>query len=130
MSESATNEPSGPRIETSAEMRESRAGDGLHTQLWFWAPPVFLGLASLLIASLAMLQTGDATNVVAIFPPSWSAERSVIAASSVGPVLGSGAFPFMVAVKGEARNYEEKLRTAGAILVVDGKRFPFCGTKP
>ncbi len=130
MSESATNEPSGPRIETSAERRESRAGGGPHTQLWIWAPPVFLGLASLLIASLAMLQPGDATNVVAIFPPTWSAERSMIAASSVGPVLGSGAFPFMVAVKGEAWNYEEKLRAAGAILVVDGRRFPFCGTKP
>lgn len=128
MSERATNEPGGARIETSSVGRESRVG--LHTQLWIWAPPVFLGLASLLIASLAMLQPGDATNVVAIFPPSWSAEKSVIAASSVGPVLGSGAFPFMVAVKGEARNYEEKLRAAGAILVVDGRRFPFCGTKP
>lgn len=52
----------------------------------------------------------------------------MIAASSVGPVLGSGSFPFMVAVEGEAVDYEEKLRAAGAILVVDGRRFRFCGT--
>ena len=81
-----------------------------------------------MIASLAILQPGDASNVMAIFPPSWNAERSVIAASSVGLVLGSGSFPFMVAVKGEAVDYEEKLRAAGAILVVDGRRFRFCGT--
>ncbi len=98
-------------------------------RFWPWAPPAVLAFASPMIASLAILQPGDASSVMAIFPPWWSAERSVIAASQAGPVLGAGSFPFMVAIKGETPDFVEGLRAAGAVLIVDGRRFPVCAKK-
>lgn len=76
-----------------------------------------------------MAQPRGAGNIVEIFPPWWPPERSLIAASSAGPVLGSGAFSFMVAVRGKSTDDQARLRAAGAILILDGARFPFCGQR-
>jgi hypothetical protein len=132
LSENSAAAPSRLRFtrsdETSSEVVSSR-GDAPAARLWAWVPPAFLASTSLVIASLAVLRPGDARNVTAIFPPWWTAEQSLIAASSAAPVLGAGSFPFMVAVKGGSPDVEESLRAAGAVLIVDGRRFRFCGTK-
>lgn len=128
MSESPANQPHGASISPSDDARTRATDGGRGARVRTLAPPVILAVATLALASLAMLQPGDASNVMAIFPPWWTAERSVIAASAVGPVLGSGALPFMVAIKGVAPDVEGRLRAAGAVLIVDGRRFRVCAT--
>jgi hypothetical protein len=129
LSESPANQPHRAWISPSDGARERGAEGGRRARLRTYAAPVFLAVATPALASLAILQPGDATNVMAIFPPWWTAERSVIAASAVGPVLGAGALPFMVAIKGVAPDVDGRLRAAGAVLIVDGRRFRVCATK-
>jgi hypothetical protein len=93
-----------------------------------FAPLVLIVVGSLAVSALATLRPGDHRRLSAIFPPWWSAAQSLSAASEAGPVTGLGAFSFIVAVRGDGADLEDRLRAAGALLVIDGSKFPFCGT--
>jgi len=96
---------------------------------WNWAPPITLLIASLTVCALVSLRPRDPERLVAIFPPWWSVGQSLTAASLVASVSGLGAFSFIVAVRGTQADLASRLRAAGALLVVDGTRFKFCGTR-
>ncbi len=95
---------------------------------WSWAPLFALSVASLFFIAAVALRPQDPHRLVAIFPPWWSAERSLEAASRIAGVTGLGALPFIVAVAGSQRDLETELRGAGAMAVLDGARFALCAT--
>ncbi len=75
---------------------------------------------------MASARPTDAVRLAAIYPPWWTEERALTAASSAGPVAGFGRLPFIVAVSGAAPGAVERLKSSGALFVVDGSRFSFC----
>jgi len=95
---------------------------------WNWAPLCLLLTGSLLVTAFVTLRPHDPQRLAAIFPPWWTAEQSLTAASHVAGVSGFGAFPFIVAVRGTQPGLERELREAGAIAVIDGALFTYCGT--
>jgi hypothetical protein len=94
---------------------------------WTCAPLCILALGSLLVTAFLTLRPHDPQRLAAVFPPWWSAAQSLTAASQVAAVTGFGAFPFIVAVSGNRSGLEEELREAGALVVVDGALFTYCG---
>jgi hypothetical protein len=94
---------------------------------WSWAPPSLLLIGSVLVAAPVALRPHDARRVAAIFPPWWTAEQSLTAASGVAAVTGLGVLPFIVEVGRSQAGLEKELRDAGAVIIVDGSRFAFCG---
>ena len=97
---------------------------------WSYAPLTVMALGSLFVAPLAGLRPHDSQRLAAIFPPWWTAAQSLVAASQVADVGGFGAFSFIVAVRGTRPGLATELRNAGALLVVDGALFTYCGTPP
>jgi hypothetical protein len=91
-----------------------------------WTPVIFVFAGSLVAAAMVSARPTDALRLAAIYPPWWSAERALVAASAVGPVAGSGRLPFIVAVSAAGPDLVERLKSSGALLVVDGSRFSFC----
>ncbi len=60
--------------------------------------PALLGLGSL-AASLALTMQPPASGPVAlIFPPWWSAARSMLAAADAGAIIRFGSMPFIVVI--------------------------------
>jgi hypothetical protein len=94
---------------------------------WSCAPLCILALGSLLVTAFVTLRPHDPRRLAAVFPPWWSAAQSLTAASHVAAVTGFGALPFIVAVSGSRSGLEEELRKAGALVVVDGALFTYCG---
>ena len=95
-----------------------------------WAPAVFLAIFSLVIAAVAIAQPRDGQKAIAIYPPWWSVGETLAAAAEVAPILGGGAFPFVVVVRTLDARVAADLKASGALLVVDAARFQFCETKP
>jgi hypothetical protein len=91
-----------------------------------WTPAVFVFAGSLVAAAMVSARPTDAVRLAAIYPPWWSAERALVAASAVGPIAGSGRLPFIVAVSAAGPRLVERLKSSGALFVVDGSRFSFC----
>ena len=73
-----------------------------------------------------MLVTDDPHRLTAIFPPWWPREEILVAASHAGAVAGFGPLPFIVAVGSHEAGLPRRLKTAGALIVVDGSQFAFC----
>jgi hypothetical protein len=90
-----------------------------------WTPLAFVFTGSLVAAAMGSARPTDAARLAAIYPPWWSAERALAAASAAGPVAGSGRLPFIVAVSGAGSGAVERLKLSGAVFV-DGSRFSFC----
>ena len=65
-----------------------------------WTPLGFLFAASLAVAAASSLRPRETGRLAAVFPPWWSAERSLATASRVAAVTGVGGFPFIVGVAG------------------------------
>lgn len=86
----------------------------------------FLRIAALGLLTLLPLATlaGPQPTVLAVFPPWWTPGQSIAAASEAGPVLGSGAWPFLVIVDHADAT---RLRAAGALLVLPGSAAGWCG---
>lgn len=68
----------------------------------------------------------DAPRLVAVFPPWWSREQALAAASQTAPVAGVGAAGFVVFVVAVRRDVARALRRRGALFVGDGRAFPAC----
>jgi hypothetical protein len=89
--------------------------------------PCGLAVASLLGAGLYNQQPTATGPVAAVFPPWWAGTHSMAAAGQIGAVVRFGAFPFVVVVVPEGENADERLRRAGAWLVLDPLAFGACG---
>ena len=87
-----------------------------------------LAIAGLLAAVLSLPSGVD--EVAAVFPPWWSAAHAFTSASAAGVVSGSGALRSILIVHSDRPALAERLRAAGALLVLaaDG---PFgCSSSP
>jgi len=80
-----------------------------------------------MVGSLTMAPR-DPHRVAAIFPPWWSAERSLSAAGAGGSILRQGAWSWIVIVAGQGDDVAPMLHAAGALLLVDPTAAGICGT--
>jgi hypothetical protein len=84
--------------------------------------PVLLCLAISVAGIAASIGAGKPASdnaVVAVFPPWWTASRTLVAASAAGAVLDSGAYSFVVIVQSQDHELGARLRAAGALLLLD-----------
>ena len=93
-----------------------------------WAVLVSIALSSLIVAGFTVARPRS-DRLAVVFPPWWSAERSLAAAAEVAPVAGLGALPFIVAVYARDPDVRSRLIGAGAVLTLDGAKFSFCMSK-
>jgi hypothetical protein len=91
-----------------------------------WAPAAGLLGLSLSISVAAAIQPADPRLVAAVFPPWWSAEAVMAAAAAAGDVVGPGGVSFVIVVRSDATDLPERIRAAGAVLVVDRAPFGLC----
>ena len=91
-----------------------------------WAPAALLTLGGAFAAADVEFAPGDSTRLVAVFPPWWSAERALAAASEVAAVSGVGGLGFAVGVVSDRPDLARALSAHGAVWVVDGRSFPAC----
>jgi hypothetical protein len=89
---------------------------------------VSIAVSSLIVAACATSRPRS-DQLAVIFPPWWSAERSLAAAADIAPVARLGAFPFIVAISARDPGVRGRLIGAGAWAVLDGARFSFCLSK-
>jgi len=89
-----------------------------------WLPAASLGVLSLVAALTLGAAPREADAAAAIFPPWWSAPRSLAAADRAGAVTGVGAQPVIIITATDpaqppGRALASALRAQGAWLVVD-----------
>jgi hypothetical protein len=70
--------------------------------------------------------SGDSQSAAAIFPPWWSPAAAFAAAGSVGEVARTGAVSSILIVHSSAPDLADRLRKAGALLVLDPIRLSQC----
>ena len=76
---------------------------------------------------IAALTAGpDLGPVAAVFPPWWDSAHAFAAAATGGPVLGMGLRGFVVLVAPEEPNGRQRLRRAGAWLLIDPSSLAGC----
>jgi hypothetical protein len=86
----------------------------------FFIAPLCIAIALAGLAAGAVAgKPNDAGSLVAVFPPWWSASRALAEASRVGDVVNAGAFPFVLIVQSQRPGLEERLRAAGAVLLLN-----------
>jgi hypothetical protein len=85
----------------------------------------FIGLAGL-FAALAAPTAHDPSSAAAIFPPWWSAAEAFAAAGSAGEVTRIGAFASVLIVHSKAPALADRLRKAGALLILDPVQLALC----
>jgi hypothetical protein len=87
------------------------------------AAAIVLSVATILVVSVPR------SNVVAaLFPPWWGSKTIFEAAAEAGDPVRLGRFPWVMIVHGDPSHLAHRLRTAGALLLVDSRFFAGCGT--
>lgn len=89
--------------------------------------PAALGGMSVIAAGSLTLRPPQSGPVAVLFPPWWPAERSMAAAAG-GAVIRFGAFPFVVVVMPEQATSAERLRRAGAWMLLNPQSLGACAT--
>lgn len=98
------------------------------------------GAGGLLAVSLTMLlglfaavavnaQPRDPSRVAVVFPPWWTVAESVSAAGSAGRVAAVGGAPFIVILRGDPIDLAQRVRAAGALMVIDPDLAGVCAPK-
>lgn len=85
-----------------------------------------MGAGSLLATLCLALRPPQSGPVAALFPPWWSAARSVSAAAAAGAVVRFGAVGFVVAIVPDVPTPGRQLRQAGAWLTSDPRALGAC----
>lgn len=62
---------------------------------------------------------GKPDALLAVYPPWWSSERALNAASAVGDVSAGSARGFAFVVQSSGPNLPERLRASGAIIILN-----------
>jgi hypothetical protein len=99
------------------EVRASRDFRGVCPAL-AWVIFPFAMVASLL-AAIPGPAFGRSESVAAVFPPWWHQGRVFEAAAGAGPLLDTGRASFVVVVGFSDPGVVDRLRAAGALLLVD-----------
>lgn len=74
--------------------------------------------ATLVMAMSAAAAPIGATRVAAVFPPWWNGARAMDAAATAGDIAGAGAHPSILIVSSPAPGLADRLREAGAIILL------------
>jgi hypothetical protein len=109
---------------------ESANGDREISRLGAWSLPGVLCALSLVAALALSLQPPASGPVALLFPPWWSAMRSVVAAASIGSIIRLGAVPFIVVVQPDRSGSRGRIGRSEAWLVLDPQALGGCGLLP
>lgn len=77
-----------------------------------------ISIASVACATLLGARPLDPHEAAGVFPPWWSREASLVAATEAGAVLAVGTLPFIVIVRTPAPDAPARLRAAGALFSI------------
>ena len=91
-----------------------------------YAPPIVLAGLILLVCAAFEARPSDPHRAAAVFPPWWSAQASLSAATRIGAVVGLGKLPFIVLVRTPGSDLSARAHAAGAVLIVDSAKFGLC----
>ena len=91
-----------------------------------WAPCLAFAAGSLLAVAGWSPRVSPGRPVAALFPPWWSAPRALAAASAGGMPVRFGAAGFVVIVMPDIPDAMQRLRQAGAWLLLDPKVLGGC----
>jgi hypothetical protein len=69
----------------------------------------------------------DPSRAAAVFPPWWGERRVIGAAASAGDIVARGGAVNVVLVRGDPATLQARLRTAGALFLLDPLAAGFCG---
>jgi hypothetical protein len=83
-----------------------------------------------ILAVVAAPASADSQSAAAIFPPWWSPAETFAAAGAAGEVARTGAFSSVLIVHSQAPALADRLRKAGALLVLDPIRLAQCERAP
>lgn len=92
----------------------------------------FLAATVLTVAWSAMASvqpTSRSSEVVAVYPPWWPEARVLAAATQSADLLNFGRWTFVVLARAPDRQAHARLTSGGALLVLDGGVFQFCGKR-
>ena len=95
-----------------------------HVTSWVCGAVVTLGS---LVAAIPGPSLASTRNLAAIFPPWWTQAQVIQAAASAGHLVDVGAWPSTVIVEFTDEGLPSRLRSGGALIVVDAAIFG-CGT--
>lgn len=91
-----------------------------------WLPCTALALSSAIGVATLSLGPPRAGPVAALFPPWWSATRSMRAAASAGRIVRFGAAGFVVVVVPDDAASADRLHRSGAWLLLDPEALGGC----
>jgi hypothetical protein len=90
---------------------------------------LYIALAIVGTLVIPLAAAAPASNVVAaVFPPWWNAADVFKAAASAGEPLRVGQFSSIVVVRGDRLALAARLRSAGALILIDSRVFAGCET--
>lgn len=69
-------------------------------------------------------------SFAAVFPPWWSGPQAAGAAARAGDIAGVGALPFILILKSRTPGLGERLRRAGALILLDPRAAGLCARPP
>ncbi|WP_233245327.1 MULTISPECIES: hypothetical protein [unclassified Caulobacter] len=84
---------------------------------------------TLLAVTLSSASPRDPGRVAAVFPPWWSAAHAAGAATTAGDIAGAGSVPFILILRGDPATLGQRLRAAGAIVLLDPEAAGVCAAK-
>lgn len=96
---------------------------------WF---PVSTSIVFTIVATIVftlMVTPINADTVAAVFPPWWDSASVMAAAGRAGAVLDIGRIPATLIVHGERSTLAARLRTAGALIILDAGLAGGCRTR-
>ena len=85
-----------------------------------WVMMVTASLA-MLVAALPGPSFGQDASIAALFPPWWSQERVLRAATSAGDLVDSGGWTSVAVLRFADNRLPDRLRKAGALLILDAE---------
>ena len=94
-------------------------------KIFQWALMLALGVTGLLL-SVASGAAHDPGRVGAVFPPWWSSAQALDAGSRAGHVMSVGMFPSVLVVQSARPGLRERLRAAGAMILIDSTGAILC----
>lgn len=102
------------------------ASSPIRRRLAPWAPALVLALAGLVGAAAAAGRPLDEREAAGVFPPWWSQEAALVAASQAGAVVAVGQAPFVIVVRAPEGDVAGRLRRAGALFSIDPAQARAC----
>ena len=90
-----------------------------------------LAILTSLVAAAAVNATPlDSGHVAIVFPPWWTATRSVTAAASACDILNMGGVPFVVIAHCDPATAARDARSAGALFILGADPRSLCTSVP